>query len=200
MNKTINLLAGLTLAVSAFNLIAQPAPGDPQGGPEPGRHRPPPPPLVAVLDANHDGVIDAEEIANAAAALKTLDKNNDGQLTPDEFMPPRRGPGGPRGVQGRGPGGPPPGAADQDGQRPPRPPLSPLLGALDANHDGVIDAEEIANAAAALKTLDKNNDGQLTPDELMPPRRGPGGPRGAHGRGQFGPPPGGPDAVPPQQN
>ncbi len=47
---------------------------------------------------------------------------------------------------------------------------SPLMQALDANHDGVIDAEEISNAPAALKTLDKNGDGQLTPDELRPPR------------------------------
>jgi hypothetical protein len=43
---------------------------------------------------NHDGVIDADEIANAPAALRTLDKNGDGKLTPDEFAgprPPRRG-------------------------------------------------------------------------------------------------------------
>jgi hypothetical protein len=33
----------------------------------------------------------------------------------------------------------------------------------------VIDAEEISNAPAALRTLDKNGDGQLTPDELRPP-------------------------------
>jgi Ca2+-binding EF-hand superfamily protein len=47
--------------------------------------------------------------------------------------------------------------------------------ALDLNHDGVIDADEIANAPAALKTLDKNGDGRLTPDELSPkslPRTG----------------------------
>ncbi|MBU6402143.1 MAG: hypothetical protein KGS61_17630, partial [Verrucomicrobia bacterium] len=150
MNKTTNLLAGLTLVVSALNLTAQPAPPDPQGGPDAGWQRPPPPPLVAVLDANHDGVIDAEEIANAPAALKTLDINNDGQLTPDEFMPPWGGPRGMRGMQGRGPGGPPPGAAGANGQRPPRHPRSPLIGALDTNHDGVIDAQEIANAAAAL--------------------------------------------------
>jgi hypothetical protein len=43
--------------------------------------------------------------------------------------------------------------------------------ALDANHDGVISAEEIANAGAALLTLDKNGDGQLTPDEIHPPLR-----------------------------
>ena len=47
---------------------------------------------------------------------------------------------------------------------------SPLMMALDANHDGVIDATEISNAPAALKTLDKNGDGKLTQDELRPQR------------------------------
>ena len=45
------------------------------------------------------------------------------------------------------------------------------MAALDANHDGVIDADEIANASAALRKLDKNGDGKLTMDELRPPRR-----------------------------
>jgi len=45
-----------------------------------------------------------------------------------------------------------------------------IIAALDANHDGVIDASEIANASSALKALDKNGDGKLTQDELMPPR------------------------------
>ena len=53
------------------------------------------------------------------------------------------------------------------GERPPLPP-SPLFAALDVNHDGVIDSNEIANAPAALKTLDKNGDGQLTLDEIYP--------------------------------
>jgi hypothetical protein len=56
--------------------------------------------------------------------------------------------------------------------------------ALDANHDGVIDAQEIANAPAALRTLDKNHDGKLTHDELRPQRPGgqggPDGPSGEH--------------------
>src|SRR5262249_12360977 len=82
--------------------------------------------------------------------------------------------------------GPPPRAG---GRRPPAP---AIVGALDANHDGVIDADEIANAAAVLKTLDKNGDGQLTPDEFMGPR--PGGP-GTCGENR---PPGGPDEQPPQ--
>jgi hypothetical protein len=51
----------------------------------------------------------------------------------------------------------------------------PLLSALDANGDNVIDAKEIAGAADALKKLDKNNDGKITQDELRPaiPQRGP---------------------------
>lgn len=65
-------------------------PGRPDG-PGMGGHRPPPPPIIAALDANHDGVIDADEIKNAGNALKTLDKNGDGKLTPDELHPPRAG-------------------------------------------------------------------------------------------------------------
>ena len=78
-----------------------------------------------------------------------------------------------------------PGGPDKpaDGQR--RPP-SPLLHLFDTNHDGVISADEIAAAPAALKALDKNGDGQLTADELRPPR-GPkgdkGGPGGKEGKG-----------------
>jgi hypothetical protein len=48
-------------------------------------------------------------------------------------------------------------------------PPSPLMMALDVNHDGIIDSNEIANASEELKTLDKNGDGQLTLDELRPP-------------------------------
>jgi hypothetical protein len=59
--------------------------GDANGKP----HRPPPSPIIAALDANHDGVISADEIAQASAALKTLDQNGNGQLTPDEYRPPR---------------------------------------------------------------------------------------------------------------
>jgi hypothetical protein len=58
---------------------------------------------MEALDTNHDGILSADEIANAPASLKKLDKNGDGQLTADEYRPQGggRGPGG----QG-GPGGP----------------------------------------------------------------------------------------------
>ena len=41
--------------------------------------------VETALDANGDGTIDADEIANASAALKTLNKNGDGKLTSDEY-------------------------------------------------------------------------------------------------------------------
>ncbi len=89
----------------------------------------------------------------------------------------------------RPPGGPQDGAG-ADG---PRRPVPPLMAALDANGDGVIDETEIKNAAEALKKLDKNGDGKITAEEIRPQR--PGGP-GAGGPG-FGPEGQGPGNPPP---
>ncbi len=47
----------------------------------------------------------------------------------------------------------------------------PLFLALDADKDGSLSPAELKNAAAALRTLDKNNDGKLTRDELGEDRR-----------------------------
>lgn len=63
-------------------------------------------------------------------------------------------------------------------QRPPgqggfgrhRPPPSPIMEALDRNHDGVLSSAEISGATAALLELDTNKDGQLTQEELRPKR------------------------------
>src|SRR5688500_11006025 len=46
----------------------------------------------------------------------------------------------------------------------------PLMAALDTNNDNTIDATEIEQASKSLKTLDKNNDGKLTAEELRPAR------------------------------
>ena len=52
----------------------------------------------------------------------------------------------------------------------------PLMAALDADGDRVISAAEIDNAGVALKSLDKDGDGQLSGDEIRPAfGRGPGG-------------------------
>lgn len=44
--------------------------------------------------------------------------------------------------------------------------------ALDKNRDHVIDKSEIKNAAVSLLSLDKNGDGELSGEEIRPPRPG----------------------------
>ena len=109
--RLVAALGALALTLNAQDAGNPPQSGD-QGGPGMHGHRPPPPAVVKALDANHDGVIDADEIANASAALKALDKNGDGKLTPDEFMgsrPQGKPPGGGDSGNNDGPQGPPPG-------------------------------------------------------------------------------------------
>jgi Ca2+-binding EF-hand superfamily protein len=129
------------------------------------------------MDADTNGVLSAVEIANAPAALMTLDINTDGLISDEELRPQ---------LPPDAPAGAPPNAPD--GNRPRFVP--PLLAALDADTDGALSTEEIANAPTALNKLDTNTDGQITGDEMRPAR--PGG----HGRG---PGRGGPGGPPPDE-
>jgi hypothetical protein len=112
--------------------------------------------VLGALDADGDFTISPWEILTAPAALRKLDTDHDGQLSPEEcgFLP--RSESIPPDVLRR---------ARREFMH-----VNPVLAALDADHDGVISAAEIANAAAALKTLDRNHDGYLTPGELLPDR------------------------------
>jgi Ca2+-binding EF-hand superfamily protein len=143
-------------------------------------------PLIAALDTNHDATISTEELAAATTSLLALDANHDGQLSLDEVRP-----AGGRGGRADGRAGPGRGNRDgQDGQngqdsraqadaaRRGRggPRGNAIVGVLDANGDRTLSAEEIAAAPEALKTLDRNADGQLTREELGPAFGRRGGP------------------------
>ena len=98
--KTKAVIVALAVGASAWIIVAQDGGREgPPPGSGPGPRRMLPVPLVIrALDANHDGVVDADEIGNASAVLKSLDKNGDGKLTMDELMgppPPRDGGPGP---------------------------------------------------------------------------------------------------------
>ena len=75
-----------------------------------------------------------------------------------------------RGGGGRPPHGPPRGSSIIPGGGDEKPPLPPLMDALDQDLDGDISADEIQEASDSLKTLDDNNDGKLSRDELKPER------------------------------
>src|SRR5258708_37858995 len=105
--------------------------------------------VLKALDTDQDGVISAAEIANAAEALLTLDRNGDNKLSAEEC----------------GLGIPHPIDGPRNFMR-----FHPVLAALDSNHDGEISSSEILNAPAALRTLDNNRDGVLAEEELLPHR------------------------------
>jgi hypothetical protein len=168
MNKTIIVVIGLALAGAAFTLTAQPAPG--RGGPGPHRFGAQgfQPPIATVLGVNADGVLTETEIAQVPAQLLALDKNQDGQLTTDEFCAggPGRGgqncPWGTPGQAGQGRGQGKGRGLCAQGQNP------LFLRLFDADGDKLLSNVEINNAPAILRALDVNQDGRLTADELRP--------------------------------
>ena len=91
-----SLLACLFCGASAASLLAQTPADQPPIGSH--HHGPPPNVLFDALDANHDGVLSAEEIANAPTVLNGLLKSGETELTradlrskdEDEQTPPPR--------------------------------------------------------------------------------------------------------------
>ena len=107
---------------------------------------------LMVFDRNKDGVLTADELPERLAGMMArADTNHDGKLTADEIRASTKSQAGPRGRQMRG------GQVTR---------MDPILNALDADHDGVLSASEMANAPLALKTLDANGDGMLSAEEI----------------------------------
>ncbi len=111
-------------------------------------------PVLRALDTDGDLTLSPREMRNASAVLRNLDVNHAGKLTAEEC-----------GLH-IDPNSVPPALLAQLRQR--FMSYHPVLAALDADHDGEISAWEIDHAAAALKKLDRNQDGYLTADELVP--------------------------------
>ena len=189
--KRMTWTLGIMIAAGVATAVAQPPAGRggpgggvPGGGPGGGR---PPMPVIEVLDADHDHVISASELKNATSSLLTLDKNNDGKLTENEFGPraggggrgqggpqgggrdnARRGlPGGPEGRGGRGPAG---GPGDGPDGGPPPPSAERMVAhamEFDADKDGKLSKDELQKFA----------------EDFAKRHAGPGGPPDHHGGG-----------------
>lgn len=165
--RTFVLCGAAGLCLSVF---AQPPGGGPGG---PGGRRPVHP-VMAAIDANEDGELSAEEIANAPAALKKLDKNGDGKLS-DEETRPTGGFGGPGG--GFGPEA-----------------FVARMMESDADKDGKLSKSELPERARGMfDNADADKDGFLTKEELTKAAQAFGGGRGGRGPGGAGGPPGGGD-------
>jgi Ca2+-binding EF-hand superfamily protein len=142
----------LSLAEAGMRRI--PAPDRPVEEP------PSPPPSVQEIlsdllqfDENHDGKLQKKETpARMQGIFDRGDVNRDQVLSHDELV-----------------------ALSEEGHEtklPARHPGGAAFNAADTDRDGQISSSEIANAAASLKTLDKNGDGRIEESDLTPAGRG----------------------------
>ena len=133
--------------------------------------------MFAMMDANHDGVIDQAELAarggkwggkggaaheghkpmDRGAKFDKIDSNKDGSISRDEFASHHEGMGKMGGHHGVG--------GHQGGM------MARMFGMADANHDGKVTlAEATAMALQHFDKMDANHDGKVTPQERQAAR------------------------------
>jgi Ca2+-binding EF-hand superfamily protein len=155
--------------------------GRSESGTGPGGPRGMPPfPVMMVLDADGNGEISADEINNATAALKKLDRNRNGKLDADELRPSFGG-----GPPGGGFGGGPPGGGREGGGHGGFGGQSFVGGMLeryDEDKDGKLAGDEIPERMQdRLEQIDANKDKTIDKAELEAMARQFGGGRGGEG-------------------
>ncbi len=136
--------------------VATRAQGGPAGQPAPGGPGAQPPRRVVLqaLDTNGDGQLSAAEIEAAPASLLTLDKNHDGQVTPEEYNPK---------LEDKS-------AGDE---------MVTRMIVFDRNGDGVLSKDEVpARMLAMFDRGDTDHDGKLTPSEIRAMAAGQTDPQG----------------------
>jgi Ca2+-binding EF-hand superfamily protein len=125
-------------------------------------------PVIAALDADSDGLLSAEEIENASAALKKLDRNEDGKIDFVEMRPEldRFGRGDPPpfvrrpGEGDRRPSGRDWGSLDRER-------MLELVMQRDRDNDGKLTEEETPGQLRRFfERFDVDEDGKLSKDEL----------------------------------
>ena len=119
-------------------------------------------PLIAALDLDADGTIDTAELAKADTSLRTLDKNEDGELEASELMPSF---GGSRARPSRPSSSRRP--STEGGARP-QFFSAEQLKRLDRDQDGEISTDEIPRQMRELTLgrVDANEDGVISQSEL----------------------------------
>jgi hypothetical protein len=139
-------------AADAKGNVANVRPGARDAAPQPNA-------MFAAIDTDGDGVISKVELRKAIKALKSLDADNDGNITLAEASP---GGGPATGLAGRPPGvGPVAGGREAD--------ISKLVARYDVNNDKMLSTDEVPPGIARMirPTDDVNGNGQLDAAELQ---------------------------------
>lgn len=151
-------ISGLVMfiAMASVNVLAQDAPPMPPGG-QPvggGMRMQFQMPNFADLDKNKDKKLSREEFPSQfpAQAFDRLDANHDGFIDEEEWNAMRTR------FAGGGPGGGGMGGGPRTGES--------LTKLLDANADGKVSREEFAKVLSLFDLLDKDHNGELSPEEL----------------------------------